>query len=223
MDYSTFYSRFGASARTKNIAKSGSLTAYVGTNGRPWVLPAQSELPREYIRLCPWEMEYLYAVARRTRRGIIETGRFNGGSCFLMSCAAPDTPIHSIDIAPQNDDLLREYFQKCGVGKNVDLIVGDSQKTKYAQIGEVDLLFVDGDHSYEGCWNDTVNWYDNLVVNGHLIVHDSYLGQWGVQDALMDFLDRHPELQIVQSPYIGAYYWHYPAGSFAHFIKRAAR
>jgi hypothetical protein len=222
MDYSTFYKKFGGSARSRNIAKlfSTDRTGATFRNKRKWSMPRRSGLPKEFIRLCPWESEYLFAIARRCRIGIIETGRFNGGSCFLMACAAPDTPIYSIDIAPQNDALLRELFARHGVGKNVDLIVGDSQKAKYPQIKQADLLFVDGDHTCEGCWNDLTNWYDHLATGGHLVVHDCYLGKWGVQDAVVAFLDQHPELHIVQSPFIGRFYWHYPAGSLAHLIKR---
>lgn len=216
MNYHEFYAKFGGSARTKNIGPAE-------RNLRAHTLPEQSGLPTEFIRLDPWEMEYLFVVARRARRGIIETGRYNGGSCFLMACAAPDVPIYSIDLAPKDDDLLRQKFAEHGVGAKVDLIVGDSQNRKYPQIGEVDVLFIDGDHSYVGCMNDMRNWYSHLAVNGHLVLHDSYLGHWGVQDAIADFMDRHPELQIVQSPFIGPYYWHYPAGSMAHLIKRVPR
>lgn len=216
MDYATFYERFGASARTKNITTLlRRLRRGRGLNHRTWHLPARSALPREFIRLCPWEIEYLYVVARRAKLGIIETGRFNGGSCFLMACAAPDVPIHSIDIAPKDDALLRRLFQDNGVGQNVDLIVGDSQKTTYPQIGQVDLLFIDGDHSYDGCKNDLANWYPHLVGNGHLILHDCYLGKWGVQDAVADMMASHPELLVVQSPFIGSFYWNYPTGSLA--------
>jgi predicted O-methyltransferase YrrM len=172
LEYSAFYQKFGGSARTNNIAAVMLQPAPPGDparNRRAFSLPATSGLPKEFIRLCPWEMEYFYLVARRVKRGIIETGRFNGGSCFLLACAAPDVPIHSIDIAPRNDDLLRTLFKQHNVGQNVDLIVGDSQKTKYPQIGEVDLLFVDGDQSYDGCMNDMVNWYDHLLPNGHLL------------------------------------------------------
>jgi predicted O-methyltransferase YrrM len=231
LEYSEFYQKFGASARTKNIAAVMPQPAPAGDparNRRAFSLPAISGLPKEFIRLCPWEMEYFYLVARRAKRGIIETGRFNGGSCFLLACAAPDVPIYSIDIAPRNDDLLRTLFKQHNVGQNVDLIVGDSQRTKYPQIGEVDLLFVDGDHSYDGCMNDMVNWYDHLVPNGHLLVHDCYVGRTGagdggsnVQNAVTDFMDRHCELQVIQSPFIGAYYWQYPAGSMAHLIRRS--
>jgi predicted O-methyltransferase YrrM len=222
MDYSEFFQKFGGSARAKNIAFPGE-PEFDQKRGvkRRFALPQKSGLPKDFIRLCPWEMEYLFLVARRARVGIVETGRFNGGSCFVMAGAAPDVPLHSIDIAPQNDDRLRSLFLEHDVGRKVDLIVGDSQKAKYEQINAIDVLYIDGDHSYNGCMNDILNWYGHLLPNGHLILHDAYLGTHGVQDALIDFLSEHPELQVIQSPFIGASYWHYPAGSMAHFIKRA--
>jgi len=220
LDYDEFFERFGGSARTKNLKRIRDEAGDAARRLRYRPLPNQSGLPADFIRLDPWEMEYLFTVASRARRGIVETGRFNGGSCFLLACAAPDVPIHSIDCAPQDDELLQRLFQWQGVGRNVELIVGDSQKTKYPQIGAIDILFIDGDHSYDGCLNDIVNWYDHLVPNGHLIFHDSYLGEWGVQDAIADFMDGHPELQVVQSPFIGTHYWLYPNGSMAHLIKR---
>lgn len=209
-DFKTFFQAFGSSARTKNIERRGGVLK----------LPEQSGLPPEFIRLCPWEIEYLFSVARRCRIGIIETGRFNGGSCFVMACAAPHVPLYSIDIKPRGDDLLRQLFAQHGVGSKVDLIVGDSQRTRYEQVGKVDLLFIDGDHTYEGCKNDLENWYDNLVPGGHLVLHDCYLGRHGVQDAVMDFMQQHPELVIVQPPFMGASYWHNPAGSICHLMKR---
>jgi predicted O-methyltransferase YrrM len=212
MDYATFFQKFGGSARTKNLQV---------PNGRPFELPRESGLPKEFIRLDPWEMEYLFTVARRAKLGIVETGRFNGGSAFVMACAAPHVPIYSIDNAPQDDEQLRALFAQHGVG-NVHLIVGDSHG-KYAQIGSVDVLFIDGDHSYRGCLGDIANWYGHLAPHGHLLLHDAYCGPWGVQDAIADFMDERPELQVVTSPFIGAHHWHYPAGSIAHLIKRSPK
>jgi hypothetical protein len=83
------------------------------------------------------------------KRGILEIGRFNGGSVFLMACANPAVPIYSIDIAPQDDARLREIFRTQGVGANVKLIVGDSQRERSPEVGSFDVLLVDGDHSYE--------------------------------------------------------------------------
>lgn len=219
MDYRDFFERFGGSARTKHLAKpSQGFKAE-----KPYFpLPEESGLPKEFIRLCPWEMEFLYAVARRARIGILEIGRFNGGSTFLICCANPRVPIVSIDLEPQNDGLLRSLFAQHAVGTNVALIVGDSQHTRYPQVGEVDVLFVDGDHSYEGCRADVANWYDSVVPGGMLVFHDSYATpEQGVQDAILDEIDaRGDAIEVVVSPLIGASHWRYPRGSMACLKKR---
>ena len=223
-NYATFFERFGGSARTKHLEKGASLLSplrlFKRSRGkRHFPLPKTSGLPPEFIRLCPWEMEYLFAVARRAKKGILEIGRYNGGSTFLLSCANPSVPIYSIDLAPQNDALLQQQFQTHGVGQGARLIIGDSTQIR-DDVGEVDLIFIDGDHRYEGCYRDTATWYPRLSERGHLLFHDSYLGRHGVQDAVMDFLEQHPELEVMASPLIGKSYWNYPAGSFAHLRKR---
>ncbi len=235
--YSQFFTQFGNSLRTKNLIPSNqqifsikNIARYVlgrwpystevrTGNKRRYNLPTTSSLPKEYIRLCPWEAEYLFLLASRAKAGIVETGRFHGGSTFMLAWANRDIPIHSVDIAPQNDGLLKEYFSRHNIGKNVDLIVGDSQRTKYPHVGMVDLLFIDGDHSYEGCTADLENWYPNLAAGGHIVLHDCYYGS-PVQDSIIDFMARHPELEAVQSPYIHSEYWHLPAGSLAHVVKK---
>src|SRR4051812_7225887 len=100
MNYAEFYARFGGSLRTKHLSK----------RPDPISVPAQSGLPKEMIRLCPWEAEYLWNVASTARLGILETGRYKGGSTFLLACAAPDVPIYSIDIAPKDDAALGKMF-----------------------------------------------------------------------------------------------------------------
>lgn len=212
MNYEEFFQRFGRSLETKNIRKRNWF-GRVKRRGRDFVLPPSSEAPERFIGLCPWEAEYLFMIARRARAGILETGRRDGGSVFLMACAAPDVPIWSIDIAPRGDERLRELFAARGVGSNVVLITGDSQKTQYPEIGEIDVLFIDGDHTYEGCMNDLTNWYSKLKPNGHLILHDSYRGKHGVQDAVADFMNLHTELLPLQSPFIGSEYWIPPVRS----------
>jgi predicted O-methyltransferase YrrM len=175
-------------------------------------------LPSDFIRLCPWEGAYLFSVARNARVGLVEIGRFNGGSTFLLSCAAPDVPIYSIDVAPQNDARLKQMFAETGEGTNVKLIVGDSQHGQFPSVGPYDVLFIDGDHSYEGCSADIANWYGGLVPNGHLLFHDA--ARPGVQDAIAQFMTAHQEAHVLVPPFMGTAYWENPHGSIAHFIKR---
>lgn len=228
MEYGDFYRTFGGSYRQKYLKKkvrsigdtlkwiTGSLNSH---NMREYAIPRRKNLPANFIRQEPWEGEYLFYLARHAKEGIVETGRFQGGSSFLMACANGNIPIHSIDIAPQNDAFLKEQFAKFNVGGNVDLIVGDSQKSKYAQIRKFDLLFIDGDHSYEGCTNDLENWFPSLSKGGHVILHDCYHGN-DVKESVIDFITKHrDQVQVVVSPYKNRQHWFYPEGSFAHFIK----
>jgi hypothetical protein len=103
------------------------------------------------------------------------------------------------------------------VGTNVELLVGDSQTTKYSQIGGIDLLFVDGDHSYEGCLRDLENWWPHVVPNGHVVLHDCYFPN-PPQKAVIDFIKSH-DVEVIRSPHIPPTHWHSPAGSLAHFVK----
>lgn len=234
--FSEFFAQFGGSLRKKNLVPASThifglkniARYFLGRwpyseevrngNKRSYNVPDVSQLPKEYIRLCPWEAGYLFMLASRAKLGIVETGRFHGGSTFMLAWSNRDIPIHTVDIAPQNDELLKSYFAIHGIGANVDLIIGDSQRTKYTQVKEIDLLFIDGDHSYEGCTADLENWYPNLAVGGHIVLHDCYFGS-PVQESVIDFMVRHPDLQAVQTPYVNPEYWHLPAGSLAHLIK----
>ncbi len=218
MDYAAFYSQFGGSYRTKHI-NSPFDTIYKKTthNKRSYFLHGKTKIPQEFIRMEPWEGEYLFMIAARAKRGIVEIGRFNGGSLFLMACANDHVPIHSVDIAPQNDELLKSLLAEHDVGANTNIIVGDSQNAKYPHVEPVDLLFVDGDHSYEGCTKDLQNWFDKVVVGGHILLHDCYHG-CPVLDSVLDFSRDHP-VRFVNSPYIGREHWFVPSGSMVHLIK----
>ena len=184
----------------------------------PYNLSTASVIPREFIRLDPWEMEYLYSVAKFAKKGIVELGRFNGGSTIVLSIANTKVKKYSIDIKPQDDDKCLRLLEQLNCNNNLNLIIGDSQKAKYDDIKSYDFLFVDGDHSYNGCLNDLNNWWDALESGGHVILHDCYLGN-EVQEAAVDFL-ANKNVKIIIAPYRGLEHWHNRAsGSLCHFIK----
>jgi predicted O-methyltransferase YrrM len=172
-------------------------------------------IPADFIRMEPWEIEYLYIVASTARVGIVETGRFNGGSVITLASANPNVPITSIDIAPQNDAALMAMMMELGVGGNVTLITGDSQKTKYDV--PYDVVYIDGDHSFQGCLNDLHNWCDDLMPGGHVILHDCYYGN-EVQQAVVEYL-RGKNVIMHLTPFIPRHHKNVPTGSLCHFQK----
>ena len=123
MEYDEFYRRFGGSYRRKHLMKIPARRLprawfalrflfdrdFGRTLGKiPFVLPPESEIPLKFIRLDPWEGEYLFMMASRAKKRIVEIGRFYGGSSFLLACANPGVPIHSI-----RNELC--FIQKPGV------------------------------------------------------------------------------------------------------------
>lgn len=230
IEYREFFERFMGSCRTKHIRREPDLVELIKDclkpsrrppidprKGARYGVPARSELEPGFMRMEPWEIEYLFALAARARRGILETGRAHGGSTFCMACANAGVPIRSIDIAPVNDERLAALFEEVGVGDNVELVVGDSQHGDYPGVEELDLLFIDGDHSYAGCTADLDQWYPRVVPGGHVVLHDCYFGS-DVREAVIDFIDVHA-VDVIQQPYISASHWRTPAGSLAHFRR----
>jgi predicted O-methyltransferase YrrM len=230
MSCGDFMAQFGGSCRTKHLlllpTRRRELARFVWgllrgrtvtVNRRPFALPTVSGLPRELIRLDPWEAEYLFLVAARATRGIVEIGRLRGGSTFLLACANPRVPIWSIDVNPEHDDSLRRLFAEHDVGGNVELLVGDSHRGSFPELSEYDVLFIDGDHGYAACSADLANHFPGLAPGGHVVLHDSYEGN-PVQHATVDFSERH-EVETIRSPYIIGSHWHTSYGSMAHLRK----
>lgn len=204
MNYVEFFAQFGGSYRAKHCKKRG------------YHLPPPSSLPHEFIRLDPWEGEYLWNVAKESKVGVLEIGRRNGGSTFLLACAT-GAPITSIDIDPVDDGFLRHALGSRG--DNVALIRADSTIARTTP-DSIDLLFIDGDHTYDGCYADLKTWAHRVVPGGHVILHDSYAGAYGVQRAAHEFFGPLIlQFDEVISPLIPANHWTVPTGSLAHFRR----
>ena len=200
--------------RRRQAAKSGHRAMFFRDCG---------ERLREFVRLDPWEAAYLTCLAVRARRGILEIGRFKGGSTLALALANGEVPIVSIDIAPVDDERLRSVLVEHEVGRNVHLLIGDSRNGQFAEAGpdSYDLLFVDGDHSYEGCLADLERWWPGLAVGGSVVLHDCYQGN-EVQQAVDAFFGRN-KARFVRSTSIPGAHWLTSEGSLAHAVKICPR
>jgi predicted O-methyltransferase YrrM len=141
----------------------------------------------------------LFSLAVSTRAStIIEIGRFKGFSTLCLASAlrfidmswqepmqhkqrpdinyeeieSPKTrKLFSIDPFPTSEAYT--LIDEAQLNSYVEFIDQRSQDVKLQQ--EADLIFIDGDHSYEGCKEDVfqyVLW--NLRPGGYFILHDYY-------------------------------------------------
>ncbi len=131
-----------------------------------------SPLNRGVIRQDFDESSALFKVAKECAGGkAVEIGRWNGGSTMLLAVALGEAGhLLSIDLMPQDDDLLRPMLQKAGVAGRVDLVVGDANDYQTDEV--FDLAFIDGDHTYNGAAKDHNKWGAKVKVGGYIVHHD---------------------------------------------------
>lgn len=132
---------------------------------------------------------YLYKTIKQlTAPKIVEIGRHRGGSTFLLASAADDdaqitsidlfVPDHSENAGPKTDEALKRALSKYGWDKKVKLVVSDSTTYK-AERESLDLVLIDGDHSYEGVKKDFLNFYPAVKKQGHILFDDSSPTRFG--------------------------------------------
>jgi predicted O-methyltransferase YrrM len=109
----------------------------------------------------------------------VEIGCYAGGSACLM-LQRPNTNVISIDLGyPISPDIVYININKLNILNNkYKYLQGNSQSIQMLEllsneINGINILFIDGDHSYQGVIND-FNLYEPLVVKGGYIIFDDY-------------------------------------------------
>lgn len=124
------------------------------------------------------EQQALIALAGRVPVDgvIVEIGAEFGMSASLFcKYAYHGVKIYSIDLFPHT--LLPTHqanLTAAGFGGRSKQIQGDSAQVGTAwQLGGVDLLFIDGDHSYAGVKRDIAAWIPHVKPGGVVVFHDA--------------------------------------------------
>ncbi len=169
------------------------------------------------------EAALLYRLARDARSGpLAEIGRFKGGSTFVFASAMPEgVELWSYDVhvalrpdmpGERLDIELSEALDRYGIGSKVHLLVADSRIADPPPAA-IEVLFIDGDHSYDGARADFERWGAFVQPGGHLLVHDA-VDTGGYGNHYPGVVALMAEIGDDWEPQVGA-------GSIAHFVKRA--
>ncbi len=145
---------------------------------------ASTSLDHAVIAMTVRQTAYLFGLVRRLNaHEVIEVGRYKGGSTLVIAAAMNgEGQFWSIDLGEKEarlhgekthrsfDDQIRDICRRFGL--RVDLRVGDS-RTIEVETGEVDLVFIDGDHSYEGVRNDFQRFGRRVRIGGAVLFDDA--------------------------------------------------
>jgi predicted O-methyltransferase YrrM len=167
------------------------------------------------------EAALLYRLGSEATIGpVVEIGRFKGGSTFIFASAMRElVELWSYDFhvalrpdmpGEQLDAELRAALERYGLAHKVHLIVADS-RTADPPARPIEVLFIDGDHSYEGAKADFARWGEFVRPGGHLLFHDAVdTGGYGnVYPGVAQLItELGPDWQRQAG-----------AGSIAHFVK----
>lgn len=140
--------------------------------------------------LTPAEAHGLYRLAASLETGanVLEIGSWKGKSTFCIGKGLKEGVIYCIDpfnadgevgskeiyAKSQGGDLLTQFrtnLSTISSSVQIKTLVGYSSAFLNL-VPPIDLLFIDGDHSIEGCRFDFENFSSRLKVGGYVAFHD---------------------------------------------------
>ncbi|GAB4162355.1 MAG: hypothetical protein Tsb009_39360 [Planctomycetaceae bacterium] len=111
------------------------------------------------------EAALLWRTVKETSGPILEIGRYQAGSTALLCAASAGREVVSIDLDPCHDPAADEFLRRPEIREHVELLTGDSRVPLVGR--EFGMLFIDGDHSYEGVTADiSAHWPAAVAMNG---------------------------------------------------------
>lgn len=141
------------------------------------------------------EAAFLYDVVYKTGGTIIEIGSLHGRSTVVLAEALKDSGkagvIYAIDSGYMDSKSLanfKENLNKYDVGRFIEPIIANSEEANRGWNKQIDLLWIDGDHSYEWAQKDYLLWEPYLKMGGIIAYHDAVF--------------NHPDVRKVVSRYI---------------------
>ena len=145
---------------------------------------------------------FLYQLTKEfcLKNCAVEIGSYCGKSaCYIgLACKENQTILHTIDhhrgseeqqfgeeyfdpeeydhIKKRVDTLptLKRNIEINGLSKSINAVVGYSKQIANDMQNNIDLVFIDGSHTFESARTDYSAWKDKIRIGGILAIHDIY-------------------------------------------------
>lgn len=114
----------------------------------------------------------------------LEIGTYIGESINIMTDICEE--LISVTAEPRSEYSMMSYLKGCNLpdyserltyNEKITHVYGDSKKVNYEKYKDVDLFFIDGDHTYDGVYVDTRNIFENRKEDSIVVWHDFKVGR----------------------------------------------
>jgi len=153
-------------------------------------LAKNSLKPKKYAKLIAQVAQYIQA------KKIIELGTSLGTTTLYISKLNPLAKVYTLEGSPEVAKIAQQQFDKLNA-ENIELIIGnfDQELPKLlAQQIKPDLLFIDGNHTYEA----TKRYFEMALEYSHaktLFIFDDINWSEGMKQAWTE-IKAHPQVSI---------------------------
>jgi len=110
----------------------------------------------------------------------LEVGVDKGKSLSIARMVNDKCKVIGVDLRPDPKVPNTFFYQGDSVGVS-----------KVYDKGEISVLFIDGDHSYQGCKRDIDAWFPLMKEGGVMLFHDGDETSPGVVRAIAEFVDTY--------------------------------
>lgn len=141
-----------------------------------------------------WDVRNIYESVSSLESGTyFEVGVAHGVSLAVASLAANEhVRVGGVDRVdqPDRDAFIKTFLDKFGKITDNPKFFNDDSQMRARISGPIDILYIDGDHTYEGILKDIASWTP-WVVSGGTIMFDDYNDVTGVKQAVNETIYHH--------------------------------
>ena len=127
------------------------------------------------------------------KKSWVEIGTHNGEGASILLGFKYIEKLYCIDI--KENDIAKIRLAPATENKRCEIFTTTSVDAA-AKISEVDVVYVDGDHSYEAVKKDIDTWWTKIPEGGVLCGHDYHAGWPGVVQAVDEFIAKYTQYTL---------------------------